>query len=93
MHFLSCHLLTAQSPLLARILQFPIARRVDLGLPPCEHILRRDVADGAVQANVVVMLDIPLNQTSRIIEGQRRSGPDGCNRRMSTQGTRNRQEH
>ena len=43
MHFLSCHLLTAQSPLLARILQFPIARSVDLLLTPGEHVLRRDV--------------------------------------------------
>ncbi len=53
MHCLSCHLLTAQSPLLACILQFPIARGVDLGVPLGEHVLRRDVADGAVQANVV----------------------------------------
>ena len=58
MHFLSCHLLTAQSPLLARILQFPIARSVDLLLTPGEHVLRRDVADGAVQADVVVVAHV-----------------------------------
>jgi hypothetical protein len=31
---------------------------VDLGLPPGEHVLRGDVADRAVQADIVVMLDL-----------------------------------
>jgi hypothetical protein len=29
---------------------------------PGEHILRRDLADRTVQADVVVMLDVPLQQ-------------------------------
>ena len=33
---------------------------------PGEHVLWRDVADGAVQAHIVVMLYVTLNQTSRI---------------------------
>jgi hypothetical protein len=36
---------------------------------PVEHVLRRDVADGAVQTNVVVMLYVTLNQTPRIPMG------------------------
>ena len=68
MHCLSCHLLTAQSPLLACILQFPIARGVDLGVPLGEHVLRRDVADSAVQAHIVVMLDVALHETPRIFQ-------------------------
>ncbi len=37
-------------------------------LTPGEHVLRRDVANRAVQADVVVMLDVALHQTSRIIQ-------------------------
>ena len=31
---------------------------MDLLLPPRQHVLRRDVANGAVQTNIVVMLDV-----------------------------------
>jgi hypothetical protein len=33
---------------------------------PGEHVLRRDVADGAVQSNVVVMLYVTLHQTPAV---------------------------
>ena len=68
MHFLSCHLLAAQLPLLARLLQFPIAGRVDLGLPSGEPILRRHIADGAVQAHRVVVIHVDLNLAARILQ-------------------------
>src|ERR1035441_7244814 len=45
-------------------------------LTPSQHVLWRDVADGAVQANVVVILHVTLHQTPRILERQRRSRPD-----------------
>ena len=41
-----------------------------------EHVIRRDVADGAVQADVVVMVYVTLNQTPRSLQRQRRSGTD-----------------
>jgi hypothetical protein len=46
----------------------------NLLLMPGEHILWRDVADGAVQTDVVVMLCVTLDQTGRIFQRQRRSG-------------------
>jgi hypothetical protein len=41
---------------------------VDLLLTPRQHVLRCDVAGGAVQADVVVMLHVPLGQTPRIVQ-------------------------
>jgi hypothetical protein len=35
---------------------------------PGEHVLRRDVTNGAVQTHVVVMLYVTLNQTPRVVE-------------------------
>jgi hypothetical protein len=55
--------LTALLPLFPRCLQFPIPLSLNLVLIPGEHALRRDVPDGAVQTNVVVMLYVTLNQT------------------------------
>jgi hypothetical protein len=63
-------------PLLSGRLQLPIALRVDLLLAPGEHVLRGDVACGAVQSDVVVAVNISLHQTPCIIERQRRSWPD-----------------
>ena len=63
-------------PLFPRRLQLPIPLGVNLLLVPCEHVFRRDVADGAVQTEVVVMLDVTLNQTPRIFERQRRARTD-----------------
>src|ERR1035437_8623061 len=68
--------LAAILPLFPRRLQFPIPVGLNLLLMVGEHLLRRDVADGAVQTHVVVMLYITLNQTPRIFQRQRRSGTD-----------------
>ena len=53
---LSRSLLPTNLPLLPRLLQLPVALRVDLRLTTSEHVLRRDIADGTVQSNIVVML-------------------------------------
>jgi hypothetical protein len=45
--------------LFPRRLQFPLPVGLNLLLMPGEHLLRRDVADGAVQRNVVQMLYVP----------------------------------
>ena len=49
---------------------------MDLALTPGEHVLRGDVANRAVQANVVVMLGVALHQTQGIFQRQGRSRPD-----------------
>jgi hypothetical protein len=49
-------LLATILPLLPRRLQLPIPLDLNLLLMPGEHVLRRDVADGAVQTDVVVMV-------------------------------------
>ena len=41
---------------------------MDFLLTPGEHVLRCDVADRTVQADVVVMLDVALDQTPRIFQ-------------------------
>jgi hypothetical protein len=50
---------------LACVLQVPVPLGMDLLLTSGEHILRRDAADSAVQADVVVMLHVSVNQTPR----------------------------
>jgi hypothetical protein len=52
--FLSRGPLAAILPLCPRRLQFPVPLGLNLLLMPGEHVLRRDVTDGAVQTNVVV---------------------------------------
>jgi hypothetical protein len=69
-------LLTTNLALFSRLLQLPIPLGMDLSLTPGEHVLRRDVANRAVQTNAVVMLDVVLDQTPRVIQRQRRSRPD-----------------
>src|SRR3974390_3058877 len=66
-------LLAATLALLASLFQLAVAFRVDLLLTPRQHVLRRDVAGGTVQANVVVMLHVALDQTPCIFQRQRRS--------------------
>ena len=56
--------------------QLAVAFRVDLLLTPRQHILRRDVADGTVQADVVVMLHVALDQTPCIFQRKRRFRPN-----------------
>ena len=43
-------------------LQLPIPLRMDLLLTPGEHVLWRDLAGCAVEADVVVMLDVAFHQ-------------------------------
>jgi hypothetical protein len=62
--------LAAILPLFPRRLQFPAPPVLYLLLMPGEHVLRRDVADGAVQTHVVVMLHVAVNQTPRIFQRQ-----------------------
>ena len=59
-----------------RFLQLAIACGVDLRLSAGEHIVRRHIADGAVQAYGVVVIHVGLDQTFRIFPGQRCTGPD-----------------
>ncbi len=68
--------LAAILPLFPRRLQFPIPLGLNLLRMLGERVFRRDVADGAVQTHVVVMVYLILNQTPRIFERQRRSRPD-----------------
>jgi hypothetical protein len=63
-------------PVFPRRFQLSIPLGLNLLLMPGEHVLRRDVADGAVQTNVVVMLGVTLNQTPCIFQRQRRARAD-----------------
>src|SRR6266700_2828785 len=74
---MSSNLLATNLPLLPRRFQLPVALRVDLLLPPSQHVLRGDVASRAVQPNIVVVVHVSAYQTPRIIERQRCSWPDG----------------
>jgi hypothetical protein len=58
---------TTNLPLLPRRVQLPIALRKDLLLPPRQHAHRRNIADGAVQPDLVVVANVAL-----IREGSRR---------------------
>src|SRR5262249_27632710 len=69
-------LLSTNLPLLPRRLQLPVALRVDLLLSPRQRVLRRDIARCTVQSDTVVMLDVALHQTPRIVQRQWRSWPD-----------------
>ena len=62
--------------LFARLLQFAISRRMDLRLPPGQHVRWRDVADGAVKAHRVVVLHVLLDEPLPILLRQRRARPD-----------------
>src|SRR5689334_13699765 len=57
-------------------LQLPIPLSMDLLLTASEHVFRRDVADGTVQADIVVMFHVALHQPPRILQRQWRSRPD-----------------
>ena len=66
-------MLATNLPLFPGRLQLPVTLRVDLLLPPSKHVLRRDVARRAVQADVVVVVHVTAYQTPGMIERQRRS--------------------
>src|SRR3979490_708427 len=63
-----CSLLPTNLPLSSCHLQLPVPLSMDLLLTPGEHVLRRDVADCTIQANIVVVLDAALPQTPRMEE-------------------------
>ena len=63
-------------PLLTCLLELAIAGRMNLGLALSEHIVRRHISDGAVQAHRVVVIHVSLNQAHRVFFRQRRAGPD-----------------
>ena len=54
----SCSFLSADLPLLPRLVQLPISLSMDLLLTAGEQVLRRDVANGTVQADIVVMFRV-----------------------------------
>jgi hypothetical protein len=60
-------LAAAELALQARLLQLPVALSMDLRLSAYEHVLRRDVTNGTVQAYVVVVLDVTMSQALRIV--------------------------
>ena len=66
--------LAAILQLFLRRVQLPIPLGLNLLLVPGEHVLWSDVADGTVQANVVVMLHITLYQAPCIFQRQRLPG-------------------
>src|ERR1039457_3531628 len=49
---------------------------MDLRLPPRHHVRRRDEADGTVQPYGIVVVHVLLNQAPRVLQRQRRSGPN-----------------
>ena len=70
-----CLLLPAELSLTTCLLQLAIACGVDLGLSASEHIVRRHIADGTVQAHGVVVIHVVLNQASCIFPVQWCKGP------------------
>src|ERR1044072_1238114 len=69
-------LLPANLTLFSCLLQLSISLSMDLVLTAREHVVRRDVANGTVQADIVVMFHVALHQPARILQRQRRSWPD-----------------
>ena len=61
---------------MTRFFELAIACRMNFGLPAGEHILRRHIADGAVQAHGVVVLHVGLHQAQCIFPRQRCAGPN-----------------
>lgn len=74
--FSSRGLLAMTLALLSGGFQLAVAFRVDLLLTPRQHVLRRDVAGGTVQADIVVVLHELLYQTPCIFQRKRRSRPN-----------------
>lgn len=51
--------------------QLPVAVGVNLLLASGQHILRRDIADGTVQSDAVVMLDMAVQEAPGIVQRKR----------------------
>ena len=60
-------LLPTNLPLFSCLLQLPYSHSMDLVLTPVEYVLRRDEANGTVQADIVVMLHVALQQPPRTL--------------------------
>jgi hypothetical protein len=60
-------LLPTDLPRLSDPCQLPIPFEVNFLLASAEHVLQRDVTDGTVQTDVVVMFDVCVNQMPRIV--------------------------
>src|SRR6516165_10281251 len=69
-------LLPTNLTLFSCLLQLPISLSMDLLLTAGEHVLRRDVTDATVQADIVVMFHVALHQPPRILQRQWRSRPN-----------------
>ena len=65
---LSIRFLSTDLPLLPSRRQLLVSFDVNLLLTTGQHILRRDVADGTVQSDLVVMLDVASHQAPRIVQ-------------------------
>ena len=63
-------------PMFPRRCQLPVAFGVNHLLASGQHVPRRDVTDGAVQADVVVIRDVALHEAPRIIQRKRCSRAD-----------------
>ncbi len=72
----AARLSASQLPLLASLLQLPVALRVDRGLPTQEHVVRRHVQDRAVQPDMVIVIYVLLNQAFSVLQRQWRSLPN-----------------
>ena len=72
----SRRLLPMDLTLFSCLLQLSISLIMDLLLTAGEHVLRRDIANGTVQADTVVMFHVAFHQPPRILQRQRRSRPD-----------------
>jgi hypothetical protein len=75
-------LLATELALLPSRCQLPIPVAVNLRLASGQHILWRDVADGTVQADVAVMLDVAC--TRRSASSSESVFPGGCTRALAT---------
>lgn len=58
-------------PLFPRRFQLPVSFGLNLLLSSSEHVLWREVANGTVQANVVVMLNVAGYEEPRIDQRER----------------------
>ena len=56
--------------------QFAVAGGQDLLVPPLELVLRREITNGRVQANRVVVFDELAYDPSGVFQGQRSPWPD-----------------
>ena len=69
-------LLPTHLPVMPSCCQLPVAFAVNLLLATGQHILWRDIADGTVQTDVAVMLDVTLHQRKRVVHRKRSSWPN-----------------